>query len=231
MLLTLSLLIKYISSTNECVDDCLLGENFIGNGNICKSVCDPLIDGNYFIFFKSMETPSYNIYTCKQECDFNSNEKYVEGRNECVTECPDDKPYLNGNTCYSLCLNAPSNQFSFTEEEEEVVVDGVSTTKIKYSCKDECTSEKENYQIDKVCVNGCFGINDIINMKDMSCVNKCDHNSYYKFLKIETVQEEEEEEIEIKKCVESCQKYTVNDYICYEGKNCPKPYNFINGNE
>ena len=212
----------FISSTNECIEKCPLGENFIGTNNKCKSSCEPS-DGQYFrIKEKITNIPSYIIYECTSNCniddvDSNNKEMYVEGGKECVKNCPDDKPYYNEKdyTCYSLCSNTPDVPFSVIENTEK-------------KCDVKCP-ENQYFQNDKICVDDCSGFNDIINDQDNSCVHSCKINSYYKFLKNVIVTNDPPNTR--KHCVNSCTKYTSHDYYCYEGEICPKPYNYINGNE
>ena len=183
----------YTTLNRECVSKCPLGENFIGIGKQCKNKCDhSSVDEKHFIDTETTDI-SYKIYKCQSDCSHPY--KKVEGREECVSECPYDRPYYNSddNTCYSLCLNAPSLLFSLKKEEE---ISG--TIKTIFTCIGECPEGKENYQNDKVCINGCVGINNIINMQDKSCVNKCNLNSYFKFLKTEIVESVEGEQTEIK---------------------------------
>ena len=56
---------NYISSNNECVEKCALGENFIGADRRCKTWCD-LTDGLYYykIDTNVCDGKNYNIYKC-----------------------------------------------------------------------------------------------------------------------------------------------------------------------
>ncbi len=57
-----------MTSNQECVEYCPLGETYIGNGNKCKNKCDALIDGQYYKKNNPIETnPSYIIYEWKRE--------------------------------------------------------------------------------------------------------------------------------------------------------------------
>ena len=204
---------KYISSNGECLEKCPLGENFIGVGNKCKSSCDINIDGEYY--GKDGEQPTgYSIYKCVKNCnDFqdssgnNIKPFIIYETKECVSGCSNPYKSSSDNICYSSCLKSDKYQFTLND-----------------SCSQSCTDDvKKNYQDDKVCVNGCNNaINNIINEKDNSCVNKCDINSLYRYLK--TIND-------VKHCVNSCDKYTINNYYCYDNEVCPKPFNFIIGNE
>lgn len=197
---------EFISSLNECVLNCSLGENFIGAGNRCKSECDPYIDGEFYTKLGdniNNEGLNFSIFKCVQKCEQNFI-LLLDETKECVTECPSEKPYKSPeNICYSLCLK--SDKYPFSDFP---------------NCINKCPPEKY-YQEDKICVDECNGYNYIINKKDNSCVNKCDINSAYRY------------EINISDtfyCVDTCSKYTFNNYKCYENTTCPKPFNFIVGN-
>ena len=198
---------QYITSNNECVARCPIDENFIGADKICKSKCDPYIDGEYYHKFEEItQTPKYNIYKCLKECNNVGNFTLIlDGTKECVSECTDEKPYISVDekVCYSTCLK--SNDYPFTEESEK-------------KCLHECPDTAKYYKEDKICIQEeCKEFNKLVNVKDKSCVNKCDITSQYKYSNGTH-------------CIDNCNKYTINDYICYDGKDCPKPYNYISGN-
>ena len=196
----------FINSLGECVPKCPIGENYIGVGNQCKSKCDPYIDGEYYSIngiTQPTDEENYKIYKCSQTCSNYA----LYGTKECVSACNGDRPYKSESEkiCYSLCLNSENYPFTPNDSNE---------------CKQDCGDQY--FQEDKKCVSECTGINDIINDKDKSCVNKCDTTSLFKYLK----------KIDSKDhCSSECTKYTPNDYKCYEGEVCPEPYNFIVGNE
>jgi len=192
---------QYITSNNECVSRCPIDENFIGADNICKSKCDPNIDGEYYHKFyvqeETTQTPKYNIYKCLKECN---NERdftlILDGTKECISECTDEAPYKSEDE---------NTDYPFTEENEK-------------KCLGKCPDTAQYYKEDKVCIQEeCKEFKKLVNIKDNSCVNKCDITTQYKYSNGTH-------------CIDNCNKYTINDYICYDGEECPKPYNYISGN-
>lgn len=201
---------KYITSNNECVSRCPINENFIGADNICKSKCDPDVDGEYYTILPQEEgviAPKYNIYNCSKEKEAGSCPLILDGTNECVLKCPDDKPYKSPDSiCYSTCLKSTSYPFTVPKEFSN------EDTK-ENECAHDCPGTANYYYEDKICTPEC---KKLVNIKDKSCVNKCDNTSTHKYSNGTH-------------CIDSCNRYTINDYICYDGKECPKPYNYISG--
>ena len=213
---------EYMTSYNECVENCPQFENYIGSGKKCKTSCEnPLIDGEYYRK-KTVTGLDYPIYECTKECikEGDDKEMIVEGIKECVKECPKEKPYysLYDNTCYDLCLKNPGVPFSIIEES------GSPATKT-YKCDIQCQDEQVYYERNKICKEDC-DTNDLINDEDNSCVNKCDFNSLYKYQK-----KKADGKLH---CVDLCNKYTAHDYYCYDEENdgfCPESYKYIIGKE
>ena len=172
---------EYIGSNKECITKCPRHENFVNivNGNKkCQSYCDK----NYKYHDNGNdEFGYYTIYQCEENCN---NEYILDGTKECVNECTEDKPYLLGNVCVSICLKDQIKPFSATKH----TTTG-TTTIIKKECAEKCSSENDNdpkyFGDDKICVESCniFEHKKYHNEKenDYSCVSHCNLKSENRF--------------------------------------------------
>ena len=214
----------YVSTTNECVKECKIGENFIGKNKRCKNKCDKDIDGEYYIKYKESSDSNYIIYLCIQDYKNyrddnipinNNNILYlVEDSKEIVIDkCPLNKPYAssNGFICLSNCKSDPYLQFSTIKGDKKI-------------CSSECLDSEYKYYYpdDKICLKDCKTYrNDIINDENNTCVSECDKNSKYKF---KVFKEEDNSYHCSTECLEG-EKYFEDDYKCLS--NCPEPYNYV----
>ena len=219
---------NYISSTGECVEDCTIGESFIGKNRHCKGYCDPEDDGKYFKFFKNSKFNDipYNIYQCFKQIPYAQDEKnyLIYGTNMIVDNCSENNLYLseNENICYKICKDSAYYPFSVSNTEE-----GNQENKI---CSTKCEGESKYFGDDKVCMPNCNHLfeTNIINDEDNLCVSHCNLNSSYRFkTHIET------DGIKLTHCSEKCDdsepKYSTSDYNCTS--KCLPPYNYVWNNE
>ena len=214
----------YINSNNECVADCPIEEKFIGNDNKCKNYCEES-DGLFYYKFKTIENNGiyYDVYKCIRKCDEDEGpDKYkynIDGTKECIKECPEEKPYLLDNTCYSICLNNPIYPFSVTK------IEGSTKT---HTCGQKCSGDIKYFGEDKICIESCsiFEYNKYHNEKenDFSCVSHCDLKSEYRFSYSKT-----ENEVEkfycLNKCKDDKKYYTQDDYVC--DSQCHEPNKYL----
>ena len=205
---------KYIINTNECVDKCPSGNNYIGANNVCKPNCDN--DGNKFYLFS--EEDGYKIYKCASSCPTGYLlTKFDNSDNQCYSKCPQSHKYLlsSENKCYNSCKNVVSYPFSltYTENNEE-----------KHICATSCNSANPNFEeTDKECKSGCnIGNNRVID-HDGKCVQQCDQTSTYKYNLDGKC---------VNKCPENKKRYYKdgnNQYICVD--NCLAHGNYILNDE
>jgi len=215
---------NYITSTNECVENCPFGENYIGENRICKSYCDPEKDGKYYYLLTTIENENekYSIYICNKE--ILSNKYLIYDTNLTADDCPMNYyKSENEKICYKICKNSPNYPFSTNRtgnEEKELI------------CSNKCEDDEYLYYgEDKLCIKGCseFQINKIINDEDNSCVSECNNNSIYNF---QTVDEKNERHCSIKCNNDFEPRYieiNKNYYNCSD--KCTPPYNYVLGNE
>jgi len=204
---------EYIGSNNECIEQCPREENFV-NGQQCQTYCD-----NYYK--KKDGDPGhdefgyYTIYECLDSCN---DGLVLDGTKECVTGCTEDKPYLLGKVCVSICLKDQIKPFSAYN----------GTHKI---CAEKCSNNNglfRYYGDDKICVDSCgiFEHKKYHNEKenDYSCVSHCDLKSENRFSYYK-----DEKYYCLTKCTyfdESDTKkyYSTDDYICDTKCNDRNPF-------
>ena len=194
---------EYIGSNKECIEQCPREENFV-NGKNCQTYCEK--------YYKRTDKIGndkfgyYNIYECTNTCvGF-----VLEGTNECVTACTEDKPYLLGNVCVSICLKDQIKPFSATNQTGKM-------------CAEKCSNkdgDPKYYGDDKICVQSCniFEHKKYHNEKenDYSCVSHCDLKSENRFSYYDDVNKKY---YCLNKCTyfgESTTKkyYSTDDYVC-----------------
>ena len=207
---------EYIGSNKECISECPRQENFVNSERECKNYCE----NNYeYLSYGEDEFGSYTIYQCKDNC----NGKYIlDGTKECVSECTEDKPYLLGNVCVSICLKDQIKPFSAT-----IYPTAGTTTNINKICAEKCSNANgapKYYGDDKICVDSCniFENKKYHNEKenDYACVSHCDLKSENRFTYYDDINDKYY-------CLNSCEYlsdkdntltkkifYSTDDYIC-----------------
>ena len=223
---------KYIVGSSppyECVDNCPLGENFIGENMHCRKKCDPEKDGKYYSELANVDYHElgYKIYLCSKEIPSGHYLIFDSNKTIKVDEyCPE--PYYTSkyeNICYETCKNSPYYPFSTKTRSD----DGM-----KKVCASECLDEGElNYNENKICVHGCnqFHNNKLINDENNACVSKCKMDSLYKFETIENGDATTTQRHCSKKCNENEPRFTNLTSYYYCSQTCSSPYNCALGNE
>jgi len=203
---------EYIGSNKECISKCPRQENFVNSSRECNNYCE----NNYeYLSYGEDEYGSYTIYKCIDNC----NGKYIlDGTKECVSECTENKPYLLGNVCYSICLKDQIKPFSATK---------YTSTSPSKVCSEKCSNEigdPKYYGDDKICVDSCniFEHKKYHNEKenDYACVSHCDLKSENRFTYYD---EKSDKYYCLNKCNYLYEKnntltkkefYSTDDYIC-----------------
>ena len=206
----------YITSSNECVKKCPKGEVFIGAGNKCQPSCEN--EQNKFYEKKTYTTENpdpdstYDNYICINDCSDStySNFKRINGTKECISSCGTTL-YEYQNICYESCILNKDAPVSTKNTEGKLV------------CSTGCLEEEKKYYLnDKVCIANCKDtVNKTIDFDGKTCVNKCDLKSNGKFLN------EGSETLKCKdKCEnDSYKRFLRSNYICIE--KCEIPNNYL----
>ena len=205
---------KYKINTNECIQECPDGNNFIGLNNVCKPACEEE-DGERYYLFQAKST--YSIYKCVSTCPPGFLlETSLSTDKQCYSKCPSETTYkyllANENKCYDICKDIPSYPFSLSYTENGVQ---------KFICSPSCNTAKPNYEEnDKECKSGCALSGKTVIDHDGKCVEQCDTNSIYKYNLDGKC---------VNKCTGTKNKYyedeTTNEYICTD--RCASPKNYI----
>ena len=196
---------KYFGNNHICIDNCnkLPFNKTANQDNFCVIECD--LKSNY----KFLEKESDDRLFCRENC--NNNKRYltsnyvcidicpspynfvvINGNNpaECLTKCPDTKPYANKNengeyVCSDTICDKfyYSSNYTCTEEcnEGDYVIekDGLKI------CTTYCDYYKSQklyyYENEKKCVFNCKDTNTIYNYTsiDGKCVDNCKENEFY----------------------------------------------------
>ena len=227
--------VNYITSLDECLSECPIGENFIKEGNICSSKCS---DNDFYEFFKNSVNGDYIIYKCVSSCSLTNNRHYYKyGEKECISDCGDLYEY--NNICYLDCKEAPEGKIYSSYNEG------------KKKCQSEvCNGEYPYYDEDeKICANDCSMLSKIIDEDTFHCVNSCDKFIEIKNNKLHCVSictdQKKRYSLSDKICKPKCEKYVrkgtnecINtcdkkyikendEYICYDNNdNCPETHPF-----
>ena len=211
---------KTENSDKICVEQCLTTDFALIDTKECVSDCNIQIPGD--------STKTYHTYKPGTTYTINT----------CVKDCPEDKPYLNGNECTNSCPNYIEDNKCVTSCTThnyyigQILPNDEETLNI---CRDDCP-QKYPYYIENpqdnnkfICSHECtsglrFHKNDDPSKIGMKCINSCPDNTY-KFLSDDE-----------KECLKQCPsgKYYINDVDqkCYANA-CPeaKPYHSRNNYE
>ena len=161
---------KYISSDNKCVDECKKTENYIIDGNKCKSKCENENELLYYLYKKSNNN-EYNIYKCVSNCV--SDYQYrIYNSNECIKNCNENYPYLSpDNLCYEICNQNQKYPFSYEDNNNN-----------NKKCLEKCPDNFKYYKKDYICVKYCNISNNNYILSNNECASSCNSTSDYIYL-------------------------------------------------
>ena len=191
--------IYYYQNVKVCQNKCNNNDYAVENLNYCIRNCSSL-SGNYY-FYESTEN--------------------VLQKNFCVTQCPPQKPFLRGKTCFANCDSQSDEKFYIKNFE-------LGETDRQKRCLTDCPQNYPFYTITNdgnyECIRTCPGYyvpNSNSNKKAKLCLSECNSNTSPYVYKIETP---------VKKCYEECPEEAPfhrditrypNDNKCYRYNECP----------
>ena len=148
----------YYPGEKICLPNCKNNDKVVEGKNICVSSCKELTDGNYF------------FYQFDVNFDRNRNKLY----NRCVLRCPENKPFIDGNTCIEHCpindnkfyidSDINPNKYCLYDCPEQYPYYTIETSNIdpndkRFKCKATCEGyfvpNSNSLIIAKLCLNDC----------------------------------------------------------------------------
>ena len=191
---------NFITTTNECVDQCPKGENFVENNKFCKNSCP-----KFYSEKRQSLDGSYYIYNCIDSCTINS---AINGK-ECIT-C-NNNYYVYDN----LCFNKTTDLYNFysdlrTNDFYSIIYQNNCQDKNKISnklCNDSCIlltyRIKDNNKCNDKCLNNKYLT---LDNNGYSCISECTNgNKRYSSYKV---------------CQLKCNYLNYNSFECQSS--CPK---------
>ena len=199
----------YYKVGDSCYSKCS-GNNIhflVGSDFHCSDTCSTDI-------YEKLSSNYHNVYFCKESCNDKPYFTIIDGKTECLAECPEDYNYIQtDNECKQGCPNSPYTNYKLIKKEPYDIYKCID------SCNDNLYYSKEESLCFSICLDSRLNKFSLIDTDGKrKCVPGCvNHDGQHLYFTEEN-----------KVCMTGCDqnteyKYNIeNEYKCI--KECPKDY-------
>ena len=214
-----------LRSNNKCMELCP-DDYYYKVGDSCYLKCPGnnihfLVDSDFHCsgtcstnIYEKLSSNYHNVYFCKESCNDKPYFTIIDGKTECLAECPEDYNYIQSdNECKQGCPNSGYTNYKLIKKEPYDIYKCID------SCNDNLYYSKEESLCFSICLDSRLNKFSLIDTDGKrKCVPGCvNHDGQHLYFTEEN-----------KVCMPGCDqnteyKYNIeNEYKCI--KECPKDY-------